>query len=466
MRYGVDGWLLVGSAAVLWATARTGYQLVLAPEGVPTVSVDYWTLLGPALLWAGGALLAFRLSFLLLTRGRRVTAAALRPVAGRLAGTAAATLARGHRQAARAVVFIAATTAFATSTAVFAATYRHQAEVDAQLTNGADVTVTQLSGADATPVVRAVPGVATVEPIVHRFAYVGPDLQDMYGIRPETIADRVSLQDGYFTGGTARDMLARLADRPDAILVSAETVRDFQLNLGDVLRLRLPDARTGQVTTVAFHYAGVVREFPTAPTDSFLIANARYLGEQAGSDVPATLLVDTRGASPSAVADRLRARLGSGTRVTDVETARRIVGSSLSAVDLSTLTRVELGFALALTALTTGLLLALGFAERRRTFALAAALGARSRQLANLVWAEVLTTGVLGLLFGAALAAALSRMLVLILTGVFDPPPDRLTVPWPYLVVVLAVGSAGLAAVGAGAVAATRRPDMSVLRDL
>jgi putative ABC transport system permease protein len=465
LRYGLDGWLLAGSALVLWATSRTGYKLVLAPEGVPTVSVDYWALLGPALLWAGGALLAWRLSYLLLTRGRRWTAGALRPVAGPLAGTAAATLARGHRQAARAVVFIALATAFATSTAVFAATYRHQAEVDAQLTNGADVTVVPPAGTDATAAVRAVPGVASVEPIVHRYAYVGADLQDIYGIRPTTIAGRVALQDAYFTGGTARDMLARLASRPDAILVSAETVQDFQLNLGDVLRLRLPDAATGQTTTVEFHYAGVVKEFPTAPSDSFLVANASYLAERAGS-APATLLVGTAGASPAMVAGRLRAQLGTGTRITDIESTRRVVGSSLSAVDLSILTRVDLGFALALMALTTGLLLALGFAERRRTFALAAALGARPRQLASLVWAEVLAAGVLGLLFGAALGAGLSKLLVLVLTGVFDPAPDRLAIPWPYLAAVSVLGVACLAAVGASVVAATRRPALTVLRDL
>ncbi|HEV7898396.1 MAG TPA: FtsX-like permease family protein [Planosporangium sp.] len=465
MRYGLDGLLLLGSAAILWATSSNGYQLVLAPEGVPTISVNYWAFLGPALLWAGGALLAWRLAYLLLTRGRRLTARLLRPVAGALSGTAAATLARGHRQAARTVVFIALAGAFAASTAVFAATYRHQAEADAQLTNGADVTVSRPAGAPAD--ISRVPGVASVEPMAHRFAYVGPDLQDMYGIRADRIADHVTLQDAYFAGGTARDMLHRLASRPDAVLVSAETAKDFQLSPGDTLRLRLPSARTGQPVTVEFHYAGVVKEFPTAPTDSFLVANAGYLAQQVGDDAPVTLLVKTAaGAHPADVASRLRAQLGGTARITDIESTRRVVGSSLSAVDLSTLTRVELGFALALIAATAGLLLVLGFAERRRTFALASALGARSRQLANLVWAEVAVVGVAGLVLGAILGAVLSRMLTAILTGVFDPPPDRLTVPWPYLIGVAALGVACLVLAGAATVAATRRPAMTVLRDL
>ena len=50
-----------------------------------------------------------------------------------------------------------------------------------------------------------------------------------------------------------------LARQPDAILVSEETVRDFQLNPGDLLRLQLQDGRTGKLVTVPFHYAGIAR---------------------------------------------------------------------------------------------------------------------------------------------------------------------------------------------------------------
>lgn len=466
LRYGLDVLLLAGSAVVLWQTSRNGYELVLAPEGVPTISVDYWAFLAPALLWAGGALLTWRLAYLLVGRGRRLTAVVLRPIAGVLSGTAAATLARGYRPVARSVVFIALAAAFAASTAVFAATYRHQSEADAQLTNGADVTVTQPANANLGPAVAGVRGVASVEPMVHTFAYVGSDLQDMYGIRPDHIAGRVTLQDAYFAGGSAAQLLHRLANQPDAVLVSAETVKDYQLSPGDALRLRVPGPAGRGPVAVTFHYAGVVKEFPTAPTDSFLVANAAYIAQQTRAAAPVTLLVSTSGASPADVAARLRARLGSAVRITDIQSARRVVGSSLSAVDLGALTRIELGFALALLAATAGLLIALGFAERRRTFALASALGARRRQLGNLVRAEVALVGALGVVCGAILGAALSQLLVTILTGVFDPPPDRLTVPWPYLVSVAAVAVVCLAVAGAAGSRAADRPAMEVLRDL
>lgn len=447
LRYGLDLWLLAGSAVVFWITSKTGYQLVLVPEGLPQLSVDYWAFAGPALLWTGAGLLIWR-----LTRTLPVTWA-VRPLAGGLAGTVSAMLTRQRAPLARTATLAALAVAFAVSTSVFDTTYRQQAQVDAELTNGADVTVSQTSA--TAQQLAAVPGVARVEPLQHRFAYVGSDLQDLYGIRPAT----TRLHDTYVSGGTARETLARLTHQPDALLVSQETVNDFQLHLGDQVRLRTEDG-----TTVPFHYAGVITEFPTAPRDSFLVANASYLARTMPADT--TYLITTDGTRPSQVAAELRGRLGPTAKVTDVETTRQVVGSSLTAVDLAGLTAIELGYALALAALATGLLLVLGFAERRRTYALARVLGATPRQLGSFVWAEVGLVGVAAAVLGALCGWALSRMLVAVLSGVFDPPPDALAVPWAYLAVLAVLGVTALLAAGAATVRAARRPPLTVLRDL
>ncbi|MFI7114520.1 FtsX-like permease family protein [Nonomuraea sp. NPDC050227] len=447
LRYGVDLWLLAGSAVIFWITSKNGYQLVLVPEGLPQLSVDYWAFAGPALLWTGAGLLIWR-----LTRTLPITWA-VRPLTGGLAGTVSAMLTRQRAPLARAATLAALAVAFAVSTSVFDTTYRQQAQVDAELTNGADVTVSQTRA--TAQQLAAVPGVGRVEPLQHRFAYVGSDLQDLYGIRPST----VRLHDAYVSGGTAREILDRLARQPDALLVSQETVNDFQLHLGDQVRLRTENGRT-----VPFHYAGVITEFPTAPRDSFLVANASYLARTMPADT--MYLISTDGAQPRQVAATLRGRLGPTAKITDVQTTRQVVGSSLTAVDLAGLTTMELGYALALAALATGLLLALGFAERRRTYALARVLGATSRQLGSFVWAEVALVGVAAAVLGTLCGWALSRMLVAVLSGVFDPPPDALAVPWAYLAVLAVLGVVALLVAGAATVRAARRPPMTVLRDL
>src|SRR5439155_25873503 len=275
------------------------------------------------------------------------------------------------------------------SLAVFNATYRHQVALGALLTTGADVAVTEPPGArpaalDAMSLAR-IRGVRHVEALEHRFVYVGADLQDLYGVDPRTIIRATHLQDAYFAGGGARPLMATLARQPDAALVSAETVRDFQLHTGDLLRLRVRDPRTGGQRIAEFRYAGVVKEFPTAPSDSFVVANAAYVAARTGDSSRDTFLVNTGGVHRRAVAARVKKLVGTTATVTDLDTSRRIVGSSLTAVDLAGLTKVELAFALVLAAASAGLVLALGLSERRRGFAITTALGARPRQLGAFV---------------------------------------------------------------------------------
>ncbi len=469
-RFGLDGALLIIAGLVFNATGRNGYQLVVAPEGVPTISVSYWALAGPALLWIGAGLLAWRTADLLLGRGRPALQQLLRPLTGRLAAPVTAGLSRQRRPMTRAIVLLALSLSFAASTSTFNATYTQQAEADAQLTNGADVTVTQPPGTIVHPATAStlanVPGVTAVEPVQHRFAYIGTDLQDLYGVRPASITSATALQDTYFSGGTASGLMATLAAKPDSILVSAETVKDYQLQPGDSLNLRLMDGHSHQLITVPFRYVGVVSEFPTAPKDSFFVANADYITQHTGSDAVGSFLVNTGGRNSAAVATGIHALLGPNSTVTDITSTRKTVGSSLTAVDLTGLTRVELAFALLLAAAAGGLVLGLGLTERRRTFAIVSALGARQKHLRGMIFSEAAVLAVGGLSAGGIIGWVLSRMLVKVLTGVFDPPPSVIAVPWLYLGVVALVTLAALAAVGTVAIRIARRQPIAILREL
>jgi putative ABC transport system permease protein len=469
-RYPLDLALLAIGGVVFWLTGRNDYTLVLAPEGVPTISVSYWAFAGPAFLWVGAGLFSLRLADAGLSRGRAFLGKVLTPLCGGLAPTVAAGLARQRAGIARALMLVSLTTSFAASTAIFNATYRQQADVDAILSNGADVTVTVPTGATlskpALDQVRTAPGVRSVESFQHRYAYVGADLQDMYGVNPRTIGRTGRLQDAYFQGGSAKELLGLLESAPDSVLVSAETVRDFQLQKGDPITLRLQDARTKALEDVTFHYVGVVKEFPTAPSDSFLLANASYLASETGTDAPGALLLDTGGHDQPAIARRLQASLGTAAQVTDLTSERRVIGSSLTSVDLSGLTKLELGFALLLAAGATGLTLGLGLAERRRAFAIAAALGARPGQIASFVWAEALVLGIGGIGAGAVSAWALTNMLIKVLTGVFDPAPAHLAIPVLYLTAAAAIAAASLVGAATSAIVLARRGGTAALRDL
>ncbi|MFC9556699.1 hypothetical protein ACFTWF_38415 [Rhodococcus sp. NPDC056960] len=115
---------------------------------------------------------------------------------------------------------------------------------------------------------------------------------------------------------------------------------------------------------------------------------------------------------------------GTGAVVTDIATVRGTVGSTLTSVDLSGLTRLELAYAVVLAAAS----------------------------------ASASVVGTVG-------GAALSGLLVAVLTGVFDPPPAGLVVPWAYLVLVTVVTVGAIAVVTTMSAQAAVRHPISVLRE-
>ncbi len=153
-------------------------------------------------------------------------------------------------------------------------------------------------------------------------------------------------------------------------------------------------------------------------------------------------------------------------KVTDIGAAQKAIGSSLTAVNLRGLTTLELTFAVLLVASASGLILALGFEERKRTFAALIVVGAKSRHLGAFVWSEGLILLVVGLVTGSIAGLGLAELLVLMLTHIFDPPPEVLAVPWAYLLLLaVALTSATILAV-TRAMQVTRRAGVTELRSL
>ena len=424
---------LVLSGLIYWLTVSTGFSAVLNPDSNPTLSLSVYMFFAPALLWLGAALLLIRL------RGR-----ALSFFAGRLASGRAHTqrdfiLASASRRGPdinRGLLVVGLLLAFGVNLGLFTATYDHQAAVDAELTLGADVTVIAPPGAVAehrlVQRIASVPGVQGTAAVDHSYAYVGPDLQDTFGIDPATIGRATTLRDSYFLGAGATQTLARLRSRPDGILVSKETIGDYQLNIGDLLRLRVLDHSTGRFHVVPFHVEGVVQEFPSAPRDSFMVANLPYLQAADHAGGPNTVFV--KSSDPAGVSRRLaQITRRDGTIVKNIGQQTQQTVSSITTVDLRGISQIEEAFTIVLAAAAMALFVALAVAERRHELATMTALGARLRSVGAFIWSEAVLVLGAGLLLAAGLGVVLALMLVAMLQHVFDPPPDALAVPWRYL---------------------------------
>jgi putative ABC transport system permease protein len=418
----------------------------------------------PALLWIGATLLLVRI------RGSVVTFLIGRSAGKRATTTRAFLLASASRRGAainRGLVLVGLLLAFGVNLGIFTATYDQQARVDAQLTVGADVVTAAPPGLatrnNLTAQIARVPGVVATTALDHSYAYVGPDLQDTYGIDPATLAGATTLRDSYFLGGSAQTMMARLRSRPDAILVSKETITDYSLQQGDLLKLRILNHATGHFTVVPFHVVGIVSEFPSAPKDSFMVTNASYLQTAAHDPGPSVIFAKTSG-DPAAVAARIaQATKASGTAVKNIRQQTAQTVSSITTVDLTGISRIEELFGIVLAAAAMGLFVAIGLGERRHEFATMAALGSPLREIGAFLWTEAAVVLGAGLALAAGLGWLLSKMLVAMLQHVFDPPPDALAIPWTFLAELAgAAGAAGLLA-SLFAVAGIRRLKLGVI---
>ncbi|MEO6627272.1 MAG: FtsX-like permease family protein, partial [Aquihabitans sp.] len=85
-------------------------------------------------------------------------------------------------------------------------------------------------------------------------------------------------------------------------------------------------------------------------------------------------------------------------------------------------------------------------------------------QLGAFVWAETGVVALVGLFAGTIIGWTLSKVLVTVLNGVFDPAPSSLAVPWTYLFVLLGVSVVATASAALAALVSARRPRIYLLR--
>ena len=440
--YGLDLLAIAGAILVYRATSGGGgYQLVLVAEGITQVSVNYWSFLAPLLAWIGVGLLSYRLAELCLRRGRRLDRARLAARLGRARGhrrlehVAAAQHDRAHAHAGRADDVLRRVDRGVQRHLPAAGRGRcaplERRRRGARAPGGA----VGLPRASA-PASRRPPASPAIEPLQHRYAYVGRDLQDLYGVDAKTIVRGARLQDSWFAGGTAsqpgRHARAHAERRPPerggrARLPAAPGRSDHacacstRAHAGRFRPLHLrrhhegvPDRAQGRL-----HHRQR-RLLAKATHDPAVVDAAR-------PDRPAP----RRRPSGSASAPRP----GTRASVTDIETNRAADREQPDRASSSQgLTRVELGFALVLhrrghrpAALARPRRPPPHVRDRPRARSAARASSADSCGRRP----TFVTAG--GVVLGGIAAAGITWMLVKLLTGVFDPPPSHAAVPWRYL---------------------------------
>jgi putative ABC transport system permease protein len=436
---------LIVAGAVYWVTQRNGFAPLLNAEGNPTISLSIFTFLAPLLFWIGAILLLVRISRGLVSRSGRLLGRFTKRggVVSELLGR---TLHRRSGSLHQAVVLVAMAVAFSAGLVTFVHTYDQQQKVDAELTLGADVKVNVLNRAQSPAVERrlSVAGVQVVTPFRTTVAYVGSEIQDIFGVQVRSFLSATRLSDSFFVGSSAAATMNRLQGTPNGIVVSAETARDYSLNMGDSLILRLLNSSSHRYVATKFKLVGVAKEFATAPKDAFLVANLSYLQSVTGGGGINTFLIKTS-SSPSAVAKSLRAQFAHGpaVHVAEIGGVQQALSTSLTSLNLSALSSINYFYTLVM--VITGLLVFIlaVLLERRRDFAMLQVLGVTGGQIRRLLLGELGYAVAIGCLLGFAVGLIFAAMLVQILQSIFDPPPSTIAIPWNSLGLILAIVVAG-----------------------
>ena len=473
-RYGFD---LAGIAALLLATG-----MVLATsgfEGVPgsvyvgrAVHLPLGLLVLPIGAWVAGSFLGGRIFAQGLGRPH-----AINPdnAFGLLYRTS---ITQRAWPLAEAAIILGLIVALGTSLAVFAASYDGAKAADARYVVGSDLRISpdpaggQMVGIDASQGF-AVAGVRAVMPVVYGAHNVilrsdrTSDIANLAALDPLAFGQIAPLDDAHFPGGSAATLLQELANDPDAILLSTDMSQFLRAPVGTRLRVLLARGTPDQ-TEVEMRIIGLFDRLAGFPDGADALINlSRHL-----TAIPATQpafflarTTDQTDATLAQVTAALHAGAGEAIQIDTRQTALAKDQSSLAALNIDGLLRLDQGYALAMGAVTVALFVFGLLLQRRREYVTLRALGMQPAAIRALIGAEAGTAAIAGCAIGIPVGLVMAYYLINVLRPLFVLNPPYLVAPGPLALVLASVLVAAAGAAWAASALVNRLDATELLRD-
>ncbi len=462
-RLGLDVALLMAAVLIEIVAIRRG---ALDPPagsvyaGV-AVSLPAGLLPAPLLVWVGGLLLCVRTMLAIVAHA---PAPSNRRFGAIVPGIASRGLRRRSGDLASGIIGLGLVVAFGVGLALFAATYDATKAADARFTVGADLRITPSvlgERPDASyATALTVPGVSGVSPVVvglENAVLIGPFNQqrkNLAAVDPTSFTSVAPLPDQVFIGASAADTLAALGSDPRGVLVDEETADDLSVDVGDPVDIVLA-LGTKRETQEHFRVAGLFARFPGIPSGANLVVNLDRYREVTGIDTVDVFLAGADDPGHEGLAEaEASVRSGPGARdplhIETTETALNDDQSSLTAVNVNGLVRLNTFYALLMSATAIAIFVFGLMLQRRGEYVVLRAQGLRSSELRALVLLEAAVVTVGGLAAGVLVGTITAFLSIRILRGLFILDP-RMTLPLGQLaslsaLVVLAAIVSGLAA--------------------
>ena len=368
--------------------------------------------------------------------------------------------------------------ALGTSLAVFAASYDGAKAADARFVTGSDLRITPDPAAGKTyhsadAAGFAVDRVTAVMPVVYGVHNVilrsnrTSDIANLAALDPIAFARIAPLDDLHFPDGSAATAMADLAANPGAILLSSHMSEFLRAPVGSKMRVLLSRGTPVQ-TEVALTIIGLFDRLPGFPEGADALINlAAYSAAEPTID-PAFYLgrtADQTEATLGPVVTALRASTAGAVQIDTRLTALAKDQSSLAALNIGGLLRLDQGYALAMGAVTVAIFVFGLLLQRRREYVTLRALGMQPAAIRSLIGAEAATAALAGCLVGVPVGLIMAYYLINVLRPLFVLNPPYLVPAVTLGLVVASVLVAAMVAALAASVLVNRLDATELLRD-
>lgn len=427
-----------------------------------SVELNLPILVLPVAVWMGGSLLAARLFGTLLGRTQpQSTSEVGRP----LPSLFRLSVSRRPWAVGNGAVVVSLIVALTSSLGAFTSSYDATKAGDARFANGSDIRITPSPTSHRTYGVAdaatfRTDGVRGVSPVIYSVSNVilrsarTSDPANVAAIDPRSYASIAPVSDAQFPAGNAAAMMHMLEVDPTAVLVSQEMAAFLKAVPGDTLRALLVRATPDQVE-VKLHIVGLFQRLPGFPEGADAVMSIQEHTAQVPDKMPDFFLAATA-SSDAAGLERAVSSLGHGpgangslqidTRLTTLARDQ----SSLAALNISGLIRLDSTFALFMAAVAVAIFVFGLLLQRRREYITLRAQGVEARTIRLLIAGEASAVALGGAVAGFLVGAAMGYYFVLVLRPLFVLAPSYTlsasAVALPILLVFVATAVTSIAA--------------------
>ena len=430
-RMNLDFIMLIVSGVIIYLTNSSGGFKPTGTEGT-AVSLSFYLFLAPFMFWIGATLLLIRLLDIMLTKGAKIVTRVLKSLFGDFGLVAARGMTRRSNGVGSAVTLTALSLSFGVALSLFLGTYNTQKQGDISYVVGSDVRVTPPASANLTPAfadkLSSLPGVTAATSLARDpVALIGSEKKSVYGIDVASFRQTAYLPNAIFENGSASQTLDALAATPDGVILARDQADKYDINLGDMVLMRLYNPRTAKYTQVKTKAVGIYSYLPTSSQDADFALNRDFMTRSVGTGGADLFLV--KAPDPAATTTRIQETLGQNLtlKLENTLTATKVDSSSLTSLNLVGLGGLERLYTALIVAASLGVFLVSMVQNRRKEFGTMRALGTDENQLRTLLAAEALSISSISLGAGLGIGAGIATLFVMLLRVIFLIPPSGLT---------------------------------------